>query len=104
MDKKEYIEREALIEEINSLSVTLSGKELFGELAKHSVEQKINEQPTADVVPVVHGEWKQVSEKYPRFVCTHCEGLFNNKGYKYCPNCGAKMDRKKCVPRTEATP
>lgn len=37
------------------------------------------------------GEWKKVSEKYPRYVCTACNHLYNNKEYKYCPNCGAKM-------------
>jgi rubrerythrin len=37
------------------------------------------------------GVWKKVSEKYPRYVCTACNHLYNNKGYKYCPNCGAKM-------------
>lgn len=37
------------------------------------------------------GEWQKVSEKYPRYVCTACNHLFNNKGYKFCPNCGAKM-------------
>ena len=39
-----------------------------------------------------HGEWKKVSEKYPRYVCTCCHHLYNNKGYKYCPNCGARME------------
>ena len=48
--------------------------------------------PTADVVEVRHGEWKKVSEKYPRYVCTSCNHLYNNKEYKHCPNCGAKMD------------
>ncbi len=48
--------------------------------------------PTADVVEVRHGEWKKVSEKYPRYVCTCCNHLYNNKEYGYCPNCGAKMD------------
>ena len=37
------------------------------------------------------GEWKKANEKYPRYVCTACNHLYNNKGYKYCPNCGAKM-------------
>jgi rRNA maturation endonuclease Nob1 len=37
------------------------------------------------------GEWKKVSDKYPRYVCTACNHLYNNKGYKYCPNCGARM-------------
>ena len=38
------------------------------------------------------GAWKKVSEKYPRYVCTVCNHLYNNKEYKYCPNCGAKMN------------
>lgn len=50
--------------------------------------------PTADVAPVVHAHWKQVSEKYPRYVCTACNHLFNNKGFKYCPFCGANMDER----------
>lgn len=37
------------------------------------------------------GEWKKVSEQYPRYSCTACNHLYNNKGYKYCPHCGAKM-------------
>ena len=37
------------------------------------------------------GEWKKVNEKYPRYVCTACNHLYNNKEYKYCPNCGARM-------------
>ena len=48
--------------------------------------------PTADVVEVRHGRWKKVSDKYPRYVCTCCNHLFNNKAYKFCPKCGAKMD------------
>lgn len=48
--------------------------------------------PTADVVEVRHGKWKKVSEKYPRYVCSSCNHLYNNKEYKYCPYCGAKMD------------
>ena len=45
-----------------------------------------------NVVEVKHGKWKKVSEKYPRYACTNCHHLFNNKEYKYCPYCGAKMD------------
>lgn len=52
----------------------------------------INSIPTADVVEVRHGEWREVNEKYPRYMCTFCNHLFNNKNYNYCPYCGAKMD------------
>lgn len=34
------------------------------------------------------GMWKQAYNSYPRYVCTNCNHLFNNKEYKYCPNLG----------------
>ena len=37
------------------------------------------------------GEWVKKYEKAPRYVCTACNHLFNNKEYKFCPNCGSKM-------------
>ena len=37
------------------------------------------------------GKWKQKYNSFPRYVCTHCNHLYNNKSFKYCPNCGAKM-------------
>ena len=59
---------------------------------KAVVSAVLRRQPTADVVEVRHGEWKKAYEKAPRYVCTACNHLFNNKAFKYCPNCGAKMD------------
>ena len=44
------------------------------------------------VIVKAHGEWKKVSEKYPRYVCTACNHLYNNKGYKYCPECGSFLN------------
>ena len=52
----------------------------------------LDDVPTADAVEVRHGEWREVNDKYPRYVCTVCNHLFNNKNYNYCPECGAKMD------------
>lgn len=46
-----YIDADALILEISSLSITLGGKELLGEITKNSVIRMVNEQPTADVAP-----------------------------------------------------
>lgn len=45
-----------------------------------------------DFVEVKHGKWKQAYNSFPKYVCTNCNHLFNNKSFKYCPNCGAKMD------------
>lgn len=56
---------------------------------------------SADVAPVVHGWWI----KYPRahyFKCSKCKFIApykkamvmdGERKYKYCPNCGAKMDK-----------
>ena len=62
---------------------------------KASVKRVLMQAPTADAVEVRHGEWKKASDKAPRYVCAACNHLFNNKEYKYCPFCGAKMDGKK---------
>lgn len=39
----------------------------------------------------ISGKWIKTYEKSPRYVCSECNHLFNNKGYKFCPNCGSKM-------------
>jgi len=55
--------------------------------------QAIDELPSADVVPVVHGRWKNNSPITIK--CSCCEYVIHDWRYsecKYCPNCGAKMD------------
>lgn len=89
----EYIDREALVQRLNAYPVF----PIFGEdgyFLRATVIDVISKQPTADVVEVRNGKWKKVSEKYPRYVCTNCNHLYNNKEYKRCPFCGAKMDGK----------
>lgn len=47
---------------------------------------------TIDAVPVKHGKWIH-NDEWWEFICTSCRrGIGNIKEYKYCPNCGAKMD------------
>lgn len=62
-------------------------------------ELVIDDAPTLDLAPVVHGEW--VKQKNGRLVCTVCgvRGLQDSDELDYyycpsvyCPNCGAKMD------------
>lgn len=64
----------------------------------------IDDEPTADVVEVRHGEW--YIREYEFFTCSECghdhwnsceytaqakERLKNGEHPNYCPNCGAKM-------------
>ena len=57
----------------------------------------INEQPTADVVEVKHGYWKQNSYCNRIFYCSECGRHIEdatqkpNEFFPYC-HCGAKMD------------
>ena len=51
-----------------------------------------------DVVPVKHGHWEVYSCRsyhYIRYICSECRTVYTTvKGYQYCPNCGAKIDKK----------
>ena len=55
--------------------------------------EQIANLPAADVVEVVHGVW--IEYKIPNIICcSECDwgtGV-EEKTFKYCPNCGAKMD------------
>lgn len=72
----------------------VSSNGLYSDVRKVAFSDEIARIPTADVLEVKHGKWMKVQELSPRYVCTCCRHLFNNMGYKYCPNCGAKMDGK----------
>ena len=93
----DYIEREALL----SLK-----EEMWQDRCDHMVVRVTNIMniPAADVAPVVHGRWEvYLDGKY--LMCSACKASFwdenGDGGTNYCPNCGAKMDGKSNVPRTE---
>lgn len=59
----------------------------------------LNNAPTVDAVPVRHGKWLPENRAMDAYwVCSCCgfpseaHGAF--KIYKYCPNCGARMDEE----------
>ena len=61
----------------------------------------IDNAPTIDAVPVVHGRWEYSENIYDEstWVCSICkepwtliDGTPQENGMKYCPNCGKKMD------------
>ena len=62
----------------------------------------LDDAPTVDAVPVVHGKWEWLSSTYDRTPCEkryrcsecHHETITHDHDpwEKYCPNCGAKMD------------
>ena len=86
-----YIEREAAKEAV----VKAVGK-------GHSPFNAIVMLPAADVRPVVRGEWKPIDLTYGRsyYFCSACEETVDMPTamgipmFRYCPNCGAKMESK----------
>lgn len=70
------------------------------------VLNRLNEAPTIDAVPVVHGRWLKTEEpsEWREVDCAECSVCHDSwivdedYGYdflefwRYCPSCGAKMD------------
>ena len=83
MDKKEYIEREAVRNELyDADAITMSGVAI------------LNNFPTADLVEVRHAHWIEDDREA---TCSDCKcRTFNWAAWSfdYCPFCGAKMDGK----------
>lgn len=64
-------------------------------LSANSAQKIIDNIPTADVAPVIHGHWMdtfQAENGYYMGVCSHC--YLPNIVSLYCGKCGAKMDEE----------
>ena len=95
----EYIEREPLALDILGLTIVDPAVAQYAD----AVLRFLREAPAADVAPVVHGQWEDVTDivqdilkERPPYVmlraykCSVC-GRYEQKKEPYC-NCGAKMD------------
>ena len=95
---KEYIDREAALLAIKQAFEKGEGPSLY-----------IKRIPAADVAPVVHGQWLNIYGNFAVAECDQCASQFEvtfdgeangalwngfKQFYKYCPNCGAKMDKE----------
>ena len=90
----EYISREAAL-------TALQDSDLFNTTERQL--RAIRELPAADVAKVVHGEWLRYDDDWDSLTTIRCslcseEWCFETDddvsllNYKYCPNCGARMD------------
>jgi NADH pyrophosphatase NudC (nudix superfamily) len=54
--------------------------------------------PAADVIPIKHGKWIEKIDPWDRQhvgECSECGKIYCDYMYfRFCPNCGAKMDMK----------
>lgn len=93
----EYIEREALEVELNHRLNFLMGEN--GEYDHYTsgfdeAVTRVENFPAADVAPVQHGKWLYGDYYDIGDVCSECDwdSKMTHPSYRYCPNCGAKMD------------
>jgi rubrerythrin len=97
-----YIDADFVTASINRvLEERKTEKETTAYFAFEQFKFLLGQAPTEDVVEVKHGKWLKVQELSPRYVCTNCRHLFSNMGYKYCPNCGAKMKAESALKERE---
>lgn len=100
----EYIDREALIQELDAKLCALHGEldenrivyDAFTDGFEECVGDVRKFQFAADVDPVVHGRWVHLGGD--EWCCPVCgfviftEGSWEKPDKKYCEDCGAKMD------------
>ena len=101
-ESKRLIDANILVGNLLSLTLTVTGlragKGVILELLnkyRNGILQLINEQPTVDAAPVVHGHWIEHSHLEVGGECSVCGWQFQwfeNAEARYCPHCGAKMD------------
>lgn len=106
MAEKEYIERKDLINNRPpQRNPNQTGKEEYNKGYNDGIKAVlscIEIQPSADVAPVRHGHWiaqeNWTTDDY-YYTCSICKedfymivGTPSDNNYKYCPNCGAKLD------------
>lgn len=84
----EYIEREAAIRALlNDAPEQVS-------YSREDAADCIRYMDAADVAPVVHGRWLYGDYYDIGDVCSECDwdSQMTHPSYRYCPNCGTRMD------------
>ena len=100
----EYIERDALRDAVESIDwysvykgkLTAGAPNTENALYKaSSIYAVIDNAPSADVAPVLHGRWITHSDRPDSLICSVCEcgfDMWKHDKHNFCPNCGTKMD------------
>ena len=78
----------------NKLYIAAMDTEFYEAADEDVVLDLINQQPTANVQEIRHGEW--LEDDYGYCHCSECRYEHDSPEYitPYCPQCGAKMDEE----------
>ena len=60
----------------------------------NDILEDIEDYLTVDVQEVKHGHWIDTTTYCGEFTCSICKEMCVTNKYKYCPHCGAKMDKE----------
>lgn len=90
----EYIERKAVINKVSEIPAHFDSGDI-----RYGIEiaiQAIKDTPVAYVAEITHGRWIYADGDvgYSVYRCSECGKLITldeEEIYRYCPNCGAKM-------------
>ena len=88
----EYIKREDLLELYRIDDPVLNEN---GHVPLSVIRQNIMDIPSADVTPMVHGQWETSSDRPDSLICSVCKcgfDMWKHDPHNFCPNFGAKMD------------
>lgn len=88
----DYIDRDAVISEIERREALMVGDK---RISVDAMKSFIKNRPSADVAPMVHGQWETNSDRPDSLICSVCKcgfDMWKHDPHNYCPNCGAKMD------------
>lgn len=84
------IDADALVKELSDKYIVPVDEATRGVAAFMGIQtrQAINNAPTIEAEPVKHGRWIKTDFYFEK--CSNC-GDLGLRGFRYCPNCGAKM-------------
>lgn len=72
------------------------GQSEFAKDTRDAAQMLIDNQPTVEAKPVIHGEWERILYSFVGgYRCSCCGWKSLEKHLNFCPDCGADM-RKRC--------
>ena len=89
-----YIDADAFLKSVKQKAYPQSGSvnESERKISLFGIMEILTAMPTADVVEVVHGEWKPNNlNGFKIYNCSNC-GIHMEARWNFCPHCGARMD------------